>query len=262
MAGRGLSQRVAASSPGCLLIAPAPPCPAPVQLWCRLRLAFDHVRAFGDQEKAKVKNYVVFASNGPLSGMEAGAAALLAEQDALAVRTGSGGGGGTSTWDPAALDVLRGLHKAEVKFTFTRQRCISFLGLEEEARRAQSVQRAQQAGLFAAPGANLPPGAREAARREAQEAAEAEETAAAAAEAAAAPGSGEPPGPEELLRLMRQQRPAGLGQGGRQEPPAPPPIKLWAIERWKEEAARGHAMAAYHWAVMRRQLGDELWRAY
>ncbi len=214
-----------------------------LQLWCRLRLAFDNVRCFGDQERSRVKNYVLFASDDgeAMSGMEAAAVALA--------REGATGAGPASAWDPPALAALRTLSKAEVKFTFDRQRCLAFLGLEEEARWGQRQAKQAGGGLLSGPGTNLPSGLREQAQQ-AQQGNKGQD------------GGGQPPwppghGPEDLPGLHSKFHPQ---QG--QQTQQPPVRKLWAIERWKEEAQRGQAMAAYHWAVMRRQLDDELWQTY
>lgn len=84
------------------------------QLWCKLKLVFNHVRCFGDQEEARFKNYVLFASDGPLDSMEANAATLLK--------------GPAVSWSDGARDMFSSLAKAEMHFELDSHQCAALLG--------------------------------------------------------------------------------------------------------------------------------------
>ncbi|GAB4815911.1 hypothetical protein N2152v2_002957 [Parachlorella kessleri] len=222
------------------------------ELWCRLRLTFDQVRCFGDQERSHIKNYVLFASNeASLESIDATAAELAREP------------GAGAHWDPAALTMLRTLGKAEVRFTYDRQRCYALLGLDSESkptRPSGGGESGSGGGLLSGPGTNLPPGLRKAA--------ESGQVAGSGAGPTSAPErrrgvAGEAPwlagkAPEDWPGLPSQLRGQPQGQQRQQGQQR----KQWVVERWKQEAQWGHAMASHHWAVMRRQLDDELWRTY
>ncbi|KAL4419959.1 hypothetical protein ABPG75_007057 [Micractinium tetrahymenae] len=190
------------------------------ETWCRLRLAFDHVRAFADVEKSRVRNHVLFAAH-----FDLGAANLTAAVGAAAARQAAAEAAGTAeVFDPLQLRLWRALGRQEVQLTYDRQRCLAMLRASDGAARG----RAGQTWSKAADGDSWhgEPGVGGAAAEMMRQ--------------------------RQRQQAQGRQREAQQQTGGRQHSPP------WAWRQLKALRER-HALAVTHFVAMRTQFADSLW---